>query len=176
MQCPWRACFQGFALFRSSRTTICICLLINICHNRFYRPQRSCEGYVYTGVCLSTGGEYLVRYPPRTSYPPGPGTPTPQHQVHPPDQVHPPRPSTPLQARYLPGPGTPPRTRYTPQDQVHTPPGLGTPPRVHPPGPGTPPDQVHPPGPGTPPGIRPLLRTVRILLECILVLGINLPD
>ena len=24
-----------------------------ICH---YRPQRSCEGYVFTGVCLSTGG------------------------------------------------------------------------------------------------------------------------
>ena len=22
----------------------------------FYRPQRSCEGYVFTGVCLSTGG------------------------------------------------------------------------------------------------------------------------
>ena len=21
-----------------------------------YRPQRSCEGYVFTGVCLSTGG------------------------------------------------------------------------------------------------------------------------
>ena len=22
----------------------------------YYRPQRSCEGYVFTGVCLSTGG------------------------------------------------------------------------------------------------------------------------
>ena len=58
-------------------------------------------------------------------------------------------------ARYLPwtrytplGPGTPPRTRYTPQDQVH-------------PQPGTPLDQVHPwtrytppLGPGTPPGTR----------------------
>ena len=22
----------------------------------FYRPQRSCEGYIFTGVCLSTGG------------------------------------------------------------------------------------------------------------------------
>ena len=22
----------------------------------FYRPQRSCEGYLFTGVCLSTGG------------------------------------------------------------------------------------------------------------------------
>ena len=47
-----------------------------------------------------------------------------------------------------------------------------------PPGPGTPLDQVHPPGTRythpwtryTPhPAIRPLLRTVRILLECILV-------
>ena len=25
-----------------------------------YRPQRSCEGYVFTGVCLSTGGGCLV--------------------------------------------------------------------------------------------------------------------
>ena len=62
--------------------------------------------------------------------------------------------------RYPPGPGTPPwdqvhppRTRYTPRDQVH------------PLGPGT------PPVPGTPtPQIRLLLRTVRILLECILVI------
>ena len=54
-----------------------------------YHPQRSCEGYVFTNVCLSTGGSTW--------------------------------------------PGTPP-------------------------------------GPGTPPEIRPLLRTVRILLECILVL------
>ena len=74
----------------------------------------------------------------------------------------------------------PPRTRYTPQDQVH-PPRPGTPPQtrypldqVQPPqtsyttpGPGTPLDQVHPP-----PKIWPLLRTVRILLECILVFTI----
>ena len=26
------------------------------CVATFYRPQRSCEGYVFTGVCLSTGG------------------------------------------------------------------------------------------------------------------------
>ena len=25
-----------------------------------YRPQRSCEGYVFTGVCLSTGGCLLL--------------------------------------------------------------------------------------------------------------------
>ena len=56
-----------------------------------------------------------------------------------PDQVHPP------------GPGTP-RTRYTPQDQVHPPDQVPPPPR-----PGTPhtrytpPDQVHPPGTRYPP-------------------------
>ena len=77
----------------------------------YYRPQRSCESYVFKGVCLSTGGGYLIRYTPL-----GPGAP--------------------------PRPGThPPVTRYTPPDQVH-------PPR----------DQI-----------RSLLRTVRILLECILV-------
>ena len=63
--------------------------------------------------------------------------------------------------RYPPEPGTPPRTRYTPQSRY------------------TPPEQVHSPGPGTPrirytpqvhpPSRRVLLRTVRILLECILV-------
>ena len=25
-----------------------------------YRPQQSCEGYVFTGVCLSTGGRTLA--------------------------------------------------------------------------------------------------------------------
>ena len=100
----------------------------------FYRPQRSCEGYVFTGVCLSTGGEYLTRYtPPGTRYTPPsrhpPGTRcTPLDQVHPPpDQVPPPRPGT------SPSPGT----RYTPLP--------GT--RYTTPGPGTPPwDQVHPLG------------------------------
>ena len=100
--------------------------------------------------------------------PPGPGTP-------PWDQVHPPR------TRYTPlGPGTPPQTRCTyPPDQVH-PPGTRYTSwdQVHPHRPGkpprtryTPPWTRYPPGPGTPPPpeIRPLLRTVRILLECILV-------
>ena len=62
----------------------------------------------------------------------------------------------------------PPGTRCTPWDQVHP---LG--PGAHPPGlgvvPGTPPGPGTPPRPGTPPEIRPLMRTVRILLECILV-------
>ena len=26
------------------------------CVNYYYRPQRTCEGYVFTGVCLSIGG------------------------------------------------------------------------------------------------------------------------
>ena len=74
-------------------------------------------------------------------YPPGPGTPP---------------------GRYTPRVGTPPGTRYTPRqvDPPRTP--------VHPPA-GTPPlDQVHPPE-QVHPSRRLLLRTVRILLECILV-------
>ena len=66
----------------------------------YYRPQRSCEGYVFTDVCLSTVGEDLTRYTP-----PGPGTPPRTRYT--PDQVHP-------QTRYTPRAGTPPRTRYTP--------------------------------------------------------------
>ena len=34
-------------------------LTIVLCHH-YYRPQRSCEGFVFTGVCLSTGGGCLV--------------------------------------------------------------------------------------------------------------------
>ena len=29
-------------------------------HSDCYRPQRSCEGYIFTGVCLSTGGGSLL--------------------------------------------------------------------------------------------------------------------
>ena len=75
-----------------------------------------------------------------------------------------------------PGPGTPPRTRYPPlgpgtlPDQVH--PRDQVPPRqVHPPGPDTPPGQVLPQQVPPNPNTRLLLRTVRILLECILVTG-----
>ena len=103
----------------------------------YYRPQRSCEGYVFTGVCVSTRGEGV------------PG------QVPPPwDQVHP-----------LLGPGTPPKIRYTPQTRYTPSPQTRY----------TPWDQV-PPQDQVPPRIRytpqetPDLRTVRILLECILVI------
>ena len=85
---------------------------------RYYRPQRSCEGYVSTGVCLSTGGAVPDQVPP-----PRPGTPprrvTPPRPGTPPDQVHPPGPGTPPQTRYPPRPGMPPRTRYTPPRYGH---------------------------------------------------------
>ena len=91
------------------------------------------------------GGEYLTRYTP-----PGPGTPPPEQRPTPT-----PRPGTPPPSRHPRTRYTPPRTRYTthPRDQVH------------------PPEQT-PPSPPTrypPSEIRPLLRTVRILLECFLV-------
>ena len=103
--------------------------------------------------------------PPRTRYTPlGPGTHPPGADI-PLDQVHPPGPDTPPgtrythpQSRHPPDQVHPPGTRYNSQNQVHlpeqTPPGTRY----------TPPTE-----PGTPPEIRPLLRTVRILLECILV-------
>ena len=120
----------------------------------FYRPQRSCEGYVFTPVCdsVNRGGVPDQVHPPWNQVPPGPGTP-------PCDQVLPPGPGThpghkvPPVTRYSPlWPGTPPRTRYTP------------------PWPGT------LPWPGTPPPEQSKMedtvnvRTVRILLECILVI------
>ena len=102
-----------------------------------------CEGYVFTSVCLSTGGQSTWA-----------GTPA-QDQV----QL--------------------PRTRYTPQDQVHPlwaryPPGPG------PPGPGTTPrTRYNPPGPGTPPSREHCImgntsnkRAVRILVEWIFVVYI----
>ena len=122
----------------------------------FYRPQRSCEGYAFTGVCLSTGGGGRVPdqvYPPRSRH-----TPLPRNRHPPPLGADPPWEQTPPGPVHPPGPGTPPRLG-TPPDQVH-PPGADPPgARYTPLGPGTPP----------PPEIQPLLRTVRILLECILV-------
>ena len=68
-----------------------------------YCPQRSCEDYVFTCVCLSTGGVPGQAHLPGTRY-------TPQELVPPRDQVPP-------GTRYTPtGPGTPPGTRYI---QVH---------------------------------------------------------
>ena len=101
--------FMYYAIFSTLESQRHIVFRVHLHWRRvkanFYRPQRSCEGYAFTRVCLSTGeGEYLDRYPL------GPGTP--QDQVNPPgtgtpppDQVHP------IRTRYtpIPGPGTPHR-------------------------------------------------------------------
>ena len=71
-----------------------------------YRPQQSCEGYVFTGVCLSTGGVPDQVHPLGADHCPGS---RPPWSRHPPDQVHPPR------SRHPPDQVHPhPRTRYTP--------------------------------------------------------------
>ena len=44
----------------------------------FYRPQRSCKGYVFTGVCLSTGGGWCLL----PGGAPGRGVPAPR-EPHP---------------------------------------------------------------------------------------------
>ena len=96
----------------------------------YYRPQRSCEGYVFTPVCLSTGGgsaSVNAGIPPP---PPGAGPPG---NRHPSGSKHPPHREQ-----------APPRSRH-PLEQ--------TPPSSRPPAPSR----------------RLLLRTVRILLEYILV-------
>ena len=89
------------------------------------------------------GGKYLTRCTPSRRRPPWEQTPPPGTRCTPPDQVHP------LDQVHPPGAMYTHRARYTPWDQV-SPPGT----RYNPP----------------PPEIRPLLQTVCILLECILVL------
>ena len=136
--CLWPDCSND------SWLTPSFCSVRN-CEPHCYRPQQSCEGYVFTpvchsvhrGVCLSACWHTTI--PPQSRHPPGADTPLEQ---------------TPA------GPGAPlgadtPRSR---------PPGTG-----HPPGPGTPPGADTPPRNQAPPSRRLLLRTVRILLECILV-------
>ena len=90
-----------------------IAFISNTLKENFYRPQRSCEGYVFTGVCLSTWGglpQCMLGYhtplgadPPR-SRPPWeqtPGADTPQSR-------HPPRADTPW-SRHTPRADTPRR-------------------------------------------------------------------
>ena len=102
-----------------------------------------CEGYVFTHVCLSTGGGGIPG-----QVPPEPGTL--------PQEAHTPRKHTP------PG-STPPRS--TPPE-AHRP--GGTPQEAHPPR-STHPPRKHTPGEAHPPGRWLTLWTVCILLECILV-------
>ena len=65
---------------------------------------------------------------------------------------------------------------YRPREQAPpragSPPGAGTPQEQAPPREQAPPQNRHPPEQATPPSRRLLLRTVRILLECILVFTI----
>ena len=86
-------------------------------HLNYYRPQRSCgQRNVFTGVCLSTGGEGVCLSACWDTRPPQDQADTP------PDQADPPGPGRPHWTRQTPpGPGRPPRTRQTPWDQADTP-------------------------------------------------------
>ena len=117
------------------------------------------QGNIFTGVCLSTEGGGVSASVHAGIYPPDQTPPHPEQAPSPPDQ-------------------TPPK--QTPPDQ--TPPGSRHPPDQTPPGADTPPDQTprsrHPPREETPPTRSRLQHTVneqpvRILLECILVLQIQ---
>ena len=84
-----------------------------------YRPQRSCgQGNVFTGVCLSTGGEGVCLSACWDARPPGPGRP-PRDQADIPQTRQTPPPGTrqtPLE------PDRPPWDQAdSPQDQAHTP-------------------------------------------------------
>ena len=172
----------------------------------YYRPQRKCEGYVFTGVCLSTGGWGCLPQCMLGYYtPPGADTPrsdtpqsrhplaadTPLEQTPSPREQTPPGADTPQEqtppgSRHLlgadPPEQTPPRSRHTLSWSRH-PPGTDTPQEQTPPiadtpweadtpwGADTHPQSIHPPRSRPPPTpeIQSLLRTVCILLECILV-------
>ena len=112
-----------------SVTKICILLLL---------PPANvvCEGYVFTGVCLSTGGK---GDPPgrETPHPPGKETPLARK---PPWQGDPPDKETPLAGRL-------------PTPWQGDPPGKETPLARRPPWQGDPPARRHPPGKETPPSM-----------------------
>ena len=108
------------------------------------------------GVCLSAWWDTTPqsRHPPRTRHPLG--ADTPPNSRHPPGNRHP-------LEQTPPGADTP-RSRHSLEQ---TPPGADTPLGADPPGADTPRSR-HPPE-ADPPKRRPLLRMVRIILECILV-------
>ena len=68
-------------------------------HFTCYRPERGCEGYVFTPVCLSTGG---VCFSACWDTTPPPQTRTPRDQVPPQDKA-PPRTRQPQRTRHPPG-------------------------------------------------------------------------
>ena len=115
--------------------------MCDICH-----PQQSCEGYVFTPICHSVHRGFMLQCMLEYHlWEQTPQTSTPRAFTPwstPPEQA-PPRPGTPHQTRH------PPQTRHHPEQ---------APPRANTPRPDTPLT-----------GRRLLLRTVHILLECILV-------
>ena len=126
--------------------------LYNYVVSSYYRPQRSCgQGNVFTGVCLSTGGEGCLpqcmlgyQTPLGPGRPPGTRQTPPQTRQNPPGLGRPPQTRQTSQTRQPPlGPGRHPPTRVTPPNQADTPPGPGR----HPPDQADPPpDQADPPG------------------------------
>ena len=125
------ALFDLFALCtlcgQSIHFPICPLLLIHFMHF-FYRPQRSCEGYVFTGVCLSTRGVGVsasvhAGIPlPKSRHPQEADTPpradTPQKQT-PPPRADTPQKQTPTKSRHPPKEADPPRDTATAADGTH---------------------------------------------------------
>ena len=94
-----------------------------------YHPQQSCEGYVFTGICLSTGmficlPQCMLGYPPGSRHHPGSRHPLrsrhPLEQTPLWEQTHPLGVDTP-QEQTPPGSRHPPRSRH-PQEQTPPPP------------------------------------------------------
>ena len=156
------------SLGNSGSTTVHYCfsfclaqpLKLDLPSRIYYRPQRSCgQGNVFTGVCLSTGGEGVCLSACWDAIPP--------------------RMETPLGWRTPPGMENPPWDGEPPLGW-RTPPDGEPPPMENPPGMETPPDG-EPPGMENPPSGSRLQHTVyerpvRILLECILVVSYFVKD
>ena len=84
----------------------------------FYNPRKRSLGkviFLHLFVILFTGGEYLIRYTPRSRHPPPRTRCTPRADT-------PPGPGTPPGSRPSLGADTPLGPGTPPQDQVHTPP------------------------------------------------------
>ena len=88
----------------------------------FYCPLRSCEGYVFTGVCLPQC--MLGYHTPRSRHPHGADTPWEQipwsrhaHRSRHPQSRHPPEQTTPN--RHLPQSRQPPQETATAADGTH---------------------------------------------------------